>query len=35
MTLAMKEYLKYSDLQVTKLNELICQQELLNGGSKS
>ena len=32
---SMKEFLKYSDLQVTILNELTCWRELLNGGSKS
>ena len=29
MTLGMKEFLKYSDLQETVLNELTCRRELL------
>ena len=35
MTLGMKEFLKYADLQETKLNELTCRWQLLKGGSKS
>ena len=35
MTLGMKEFLKYSDLQETKSNELTCRRELLNGGKRS
>ena len=35
MTLGMKEFLKYSDLQETKLKELKCQRELLNGVKRS
>ena len=35
MKLGIKEFLKYSDLQETELNELTCRQELLVGGSRS
>ena len=35
MKLGIKEFLKYSDLQETELNELKCRQELLVGGSRS
>ena len=35
MNLGMKEFLKYSDLQETKLNELTCRPELLICGSRS
>ena len=35
MTLGMKEFLKYSDLQETVLNELTCQRELLIDGRRS
>ena len=34
MTSGMKEFLKYSDLQETILNELTCQQKLLIDGSE-
>ena len=33
MAFGMKEFLKYSDVQETKLNELTCQRELLIGAS--
>ena len=35
MTLGMKEFLKYSDLQETILNKLTCRRELLIDGSGS
>ena len=35
MTLRMKEFLEYSDLQETVLSDLARRQELLIGGSKS
>ena len=35
MAFGMKEFLKYSDVQEAKLNELTCQRELLIGGSTS
>ena len=35
MTLEMKEFLKYSDLQETVLSELTCQRELLIDDSRS
>ena len=35
MTFGMKEFLKYSHLQETILNELTFRQELLIGGSRS
>ena len=35
VTLGMKEFLKYSDLQETVLNKLTCRQERLIGGNRS
>ena len=34
IALGMKEFSKYSNFQETVLNELVCRQELLTGGSK-